>query len=102
MTKKLHELIKMAKEGKKFKAFYDEAIYDEKHFASIITWHWNSVIADWEYQEIREPEVVEFECEFWEENQLGYIIPAGLDIADKLTPLIGRKWKVVCTEVIDE
>lgn len=92
-TAKLHELIQLAKTGKKFKASYDQAIYNEKYFQSVINWHWNAVLADWEYEEIEEPEVLEFDINA---NNLFWSFPN--EMAQKLD---GKKWKVVCTEVIE-
>lgn len=104
MKKKLHELIQLAKEGKKFKAFYDEAIYDEKHFAIIIAWHWNAVVSDWQYQEIRDPEVVEFVLIEPRkiDPQLARKIPFIGISSDQYHKIMSKeKWKVVCIEVME-
>lgn len=102
-TAKLHELIQMAKDGKKFSAEHplNKSVWNDKEFIDCETYNYKSIVMDWQYEEIREPEVVEFECEFLKEDTFGYIVPYGLDISDKIEPLVGKKWKVVCTEVIE-
>ena len=110
MTKKLHELIQLAMDGKKFIAYnimfplnkYTEEFFmEEKSFGRL------SVIIDWDYKEIKEPIKLEFEG-FVEEwlNQEGLgnsdmiEIPKGLDNRPK--DLSGKKFKVVMTEVKDD
>lgn len=103
-TKKLHELIQLAKEGKQFKATRPGLVdfiwdWDFKDFNS---WSKDSILADWEYQEFREPEVVEFELDC----QGGRLpIHAMCNLKYGPTPeqyesLVDKKWKAVFTEVM--
>lgn len=91
--KMLHELIKLAQEGKKFTAKLEGEIieYGEKHFIGG-GWRDISVIGKWTYKEIKEPQVVEFEC-IWDYSCM--------DLRKKIQSMIGKKWKVVCTEILN-
>lgn len=58
-TKRLHELIELAQNGKKFEAkLVDSSWIISDHFLESNVWHKSSVTALWEYREIREPRVV--------------------------------------------
>ena len=104
-TKKLHELIQLAKDGKKFKAItrgLAEFLCDW-HFKTSDSWSKDSILADWEYQEIRKPEVVEFELDCKEFKQSYALVNQRFGPTNDLyNSLRGKKWKVVCTEVMGE
>ena len=99
--KMLHELIELAKQGKKFIARLEgESIdYREVYFCSG-GWEDEAVIGQWTYKEIKEPQVVEFECIWYRENGSG-VMPFGQNIGTKLETLIGKTWKVTCVEVVE-
>lgn len=102
-TKKLHELIEMAQNGKKFKAIHpkNNSVWEDKEFIQCETYNYTSIILDWQYEEIREPEVVEFECSFFPDATDKFIIPCGQGLDNILKPMVAKKWKVVCTEVME-
>lgn len=99
--KKLHELIELAEKGVKFKARHIEGYWQTEYYfkcSSSVGWTTEEVIHDWKYQEHKEPEVVEFECEWFRDH--GIVSPnIHISIANRLRD---RTWKVVCTEVVDE
>lgn len=96
-TKKLHELIKLAKEGKQFIAKTSFSVpLKEKSFLQKEPWSESFITADWEYQETREPEVVEFDLTV---NDSGFFEWHQPEASIKLN---GKKWTVVCTEVMDD
>lgn len=98
MKKKLHELIQIAKKGKKFKARHPllKNLWSENHFLIFETFSKDAIVHDWEYQEIREPQVVEFDLTV---NDSGFFEWHQPEASIKLN---GKKWKVVCAEVMDD
>lgn len=96
-SKMLHELIEMARAGKKFMARrVDSACpvgYNHEHFRHCNGWSSNDVVASWLYEETREPRVVEFTAD-WTAAKHD-------DIVTMIKGLGGAKWKVVATEVIE-
>lgn len=98
----LIELIKKAQAGEKFKAKnpYSILVYYENCFIQIQNWTKESVLADWTI--IKEPEVVEFELDCKEAPPGAAMLKKGNGpnyLQHKR--LIGKKWKVVCTEVVE-
>lgn len=92
-VKMLHELITLAKAGVKFRAksiaggpwCYASAFYHASWTPEEITTHW-------QYEEIKEPRVVEFNAH-WDMT-----CPALKNI---LKQLDGARWKIVATEVVE-
>ena len=59
----LHELIGMAKSGKKFRAWIlEEIIYTDKDILKAISWRPNNITAAWEYEEIRDPMTLDIDA----------------------------------------
>lgn len=100
-TKRLHELIELARAGKKFKARILETswVFDD-WFLSITGYDVSHVMAEWEYIEIREPQVLEFvfDCREHEPDQA-----MNKDITyDTYLSLDKKKWRIVATEILEE
>lgn len=103
-TKMLHELIALANAGKQFRASrdYQPFLYDG-YFRGRNTWKQDAVMADWEYEEIREPLVVEFELDCQSMNLEAIFDQSSIEAFRKdLRKLNAKKWKIVATEVIGE
>ena len=61
MTKMLHELIKLAKEGKKFTVVnHSQTVFDQNNFRfDTVCWSPESIVTPWtDYKEEREPMVI--------------------------------------------
>ena len=72
MTKMLHELIKLAKEGKKFTVVnHSQTVFDQNNFRfETVCWSPESVVTPWtDYKEEREPMVI------WVNIYDGYVRP---------------------------
>lgn len=96
-TKRLHELIELANAGKKFRARAPGMAWLSEKYFTEGSFYVHVIAMLWEYEEIKEPRVVEFEAiPSKETNQYAKIW------AKELKPLIGVKCRVVVTEVIDE
>lgn len=96
-TAKLHELIQLAKEGKQFKATRTglaEFLYD-CDFKTCDSWSIDSILFDWEYQEVREPEVVDFDLTVNDSGFLEWHHPGAI------IKLTGKKWRIVATEILE-
>lgn len=95
-TKMLHELIALAKCGKKFKvkSIYGKAEFTHEQFTNDDErWLVPYITSPWQYEEVREPRVVEFEGD-WTMAKFG-------DAFVNEPRLCGAKWKIVATEVIE-
>ncbi len=103
MKTKLEHLIRMANERKRFAAIHPVTrfMWFTKDFLETTSWDSRSILADWEYEEIRDPEVVEFECEFAELSSHGLICPHAINLSKILRPMIGKKWKITAVEVVE-
>lgn len=104
-TKKLHELIELAEAGVKFKAKYTNGLetqeFSQKYFLGALSWRPSLIKIDWEYHEIREPEVVEFDC-YWIDNKRDPIHPTGAEFSILQEIAESKKrWKVTCTEIVE-
>lgn len=97
-TRMLHQLIELAKAGKKFRArFGDDRDWRNNDYFKGGDWSAEGITTPWQYEEVREPRVVGFEAiPSKETNQYAKIW------AKELLPLKGVKCRVVVTEVIDE
>lgn len=97
--KRLDQLIALAKCGKKFEAYnrMDNLNLTQDQFITAVAWSTDAITALWEYREIIEPRVVEFETIVKGpiRHNLGWIE------AKTLLSLSGCKVKVVVTEVIE-
>lgn len=104
-TKTLRELIELAKAGKIFMAknFFNSPFRD-RDFLSINKWSERQVLADWTYEEIKEPIKLEFESTVQEFKGLysndGDIITllSKWPIAEEIE---GKKFKVTMVEVVE-
>lgn len=104
-TAMLHELIKMANEGFKFEARigpYNQWA-SEGHFKcdQFTTFSAQSIITPWELKET--PQAVEFEldCKKKVPYQAICDVLTGPSI-DQYNFLCRKKWKVTCTEILEE
>lgn len=97
-TKMLHELIALAREGKKFRARLGsiDVNYNESVFADDEqVWTPEEITEPWEYIEHKEPRNITFYIEngcaetIQDETKIDEVFRSG-------------KWKVVCTEVVGE
>lgn len=100
--KRLDELIALAKCGKKFSARRPDSLcqvgFNQEHFKQCNGWSSNDVTTLWGYVEDREPRVVEFEATVKTHGRHNLVVEIE---HESLRPLVGRKVKVVCTEVIE-
>lgn len=102
MTKKLHELIELAKSGKKFSfkatsTISNVTIYNQNSFNGIAVWSENAITADWEYIVEKEPLVVELDVE-WAKDMFGPTYPIA-PLGD-LSLLVGKSGTLTFVEKI--
>lgn len=97
-TAKLHQLIEWANQGKKFKAIYEclAEWLNQDDFKTCDVWSTRGIVADWEYQEIKEPEVVEFDVTIHDSVFFEWHQP------EAIIKLSGKKWRIVATEIVEE
>lgn len=110
-TKMLHELITLAKAGVKFKAYCkvrsdvisvtQDSFLESTRQPVSNSWTIEEIITPWQYEEIKEPRVVEFEATVTEINSLAVNLGNFYIFHDSMKELAGRKVKVVATEVIE-
>lgn len=87
---KLHELILMARAGKKFRATYKSyPCWINNRQVLIRIWDTTSITADWMVE--FEPEVIEFESD----NKSGWICIYNQKLA-------GKRWRIVATEKVED
>lgn len=103
-TKMLHELIELAMAGKKFEARClaiknNPTWVNNEDFIQDFLYGNSSITSKWEYKEILEPQIIEFEGN-WYKDSAGCILP--IYSQETLSKLLDKKWKVVCTEIIEE
>ena len=107
-NKMLHELIQMAKEGKKFEAkssLVPDIIYNQEYFNQDSGgWKNNSVITPWECKEIREPEVLNFKLDCTKVNPSSAFNDEESNgpSYEQWNKMRSKKWKIVATEILDE
>ena len=99
-TKTLRELIELKNNGVKFRfreVGDDMDLMDEETLCAN-GFHVAWILADFEYEEIKEPLKVEFECEWVQESDTS-IRTVG-KIKDKLIMFIGKKTEVTIEEIL--
>lgn len=101
-TKTLKELIELARAGKKFVAFSPKTRirYYPKDFLGDFVWSSSSIISEWEYEEIREPQVLEFEFDC-RKNDPDKAMNRDVPFSTYKN-LCEKKWKIVATEILSE
>lgn len=102
-TKKLHELLSLAKAGKKFRATYDYSdAWSEHDILAASSWPVNYITADWTYKEIKDPIKLEFEAKVIRHEYAGCSVNnltlSFGDIGELY--LNGKRFKVTMQELI--
>ncbi len=104
--KYLHEIIQAAKAGKTFKAWHPFTNTQYSHETikpNKISWHTEEICTLWDYEEIKEPEVLEFilNCKTLKPDAaLDSDIHGPSNLQYELKK--GKKWKCVLTEIVGD
>lgn len=99
---KLHELIELSWTGKKFRATHraTSLTYSENDFYQDIMWRGVDITANWEIRYL--PEVVKFSLDCTTLTPPNALNSPTQGPSDEIyEQLDGRKWRMVCTEVLE-
>lgn len=100
--KRLDQLIALAKSGKKFEAYNraDFMTLTQDQFITAVSWSTDAITGQWEYEEIKEPCIVEFTLDCQTKSPTT-AMDSTIDgpSRDQWKSLRGKKWKVTCVEV---
>jgi hypothetical protein len=103
-TADLKTLLEKAKSVEKFKASsFSCGVFSSEKMLDVIGWHAHLIIADWEYELVKEP--LKLEAESWwnvyESNKnIRFVAPSSISFVD-LQKFIGKKTKITIEEIVE-